>query len=213
MSSRHALAGLLCAALLALLGAAVAQDVQESLREQLEAVPLEQRDRIYRRAAKRSAMSPEQKAQFDRRVADWHALPADERRTRRERWQAWTSLPSDQRARLRGAAAAFAALDVQQQLEARERYDALDEHQRRGWLLGPELGADWEALQGLLMHVPTDQREPLLEALRGMSRQQRDDLGVLAQRTPPQERDALRKGLLATPAARRGPWLVEQLER
>jgi hypothetical protein len=63
------------------------------------------------------------------------------------------------------------------------------------------------------MQVPGAQREPLLEALRALGPQQRADLGVLAQRTPPQDRDRLRRELLDTPPARRGAWLLEQLER
>ena len=39
----------------------------------------------------------------------------------------------------------------------------------------------------------------------------RQELGVLAQRTPPQERQALRDELLATPAAQRDAWLVRKL--
>ncbi|HEX2083840.1 MAG TPA: hypothetical protein VHF86_10210, partial [Xanthomonadaceae bacterium] len=98
-------------------------------------------------------------------------------------------------------------------LDLRARFAQLDESRRHGWLLGPQLGADWERLQPLLMQVPAGQREPLLAALRGMSAQQRADLGVLAQRTPPQDRDRLRRELLAQRPADRGRWLVEQLDR
>lgn len=213
MFSRGVVAIATAAVFCALIGAAVAQGLPDKLRGQLDALSSEQRDQVYRRHAMLWAMSPQQQQQFRQRLADWQALPAHERRQRRERWQAWQALPSEQQARMRGAAATFAALTVQEQLDLRERFDAFDDTQQRGWLLGPELGADWAQLEPLLMHVPTAQRAPLLDALREMSRQQRADLGVLAQRTPPQSRDELRKGLLATPASRRGPWLVEQLER
>ena len=71
----------------------------------------------------------------------------------------------------------------------------------------------WLRLQPLLMQVAAEQRLPLRSALRAMSPQQRAALGVLAQRTPPQARDRLRRELLAVPVANRGAWLMEQLDR
>jgi hypothetical protein len=46
-----------------------------------------------------------------------------------------------------------------------------------------------------------------------MTPTERADLAVLAQRTPPQQRDALRRGLLSTSDANRAVWLQAQLER
>jgi len=210
---RRELRALLACAWLACAAAALAQDVSRDARERIAQLPSAQRDAFYRRDAIVRAMSPDQRAQFQRRIAAWQASPEAERRQRRERWQAWQALPAAERARIAAAASSFAALPVQQQLDARARYAALDEAHRRGYLLGPALGADWPGLQPLLMHVPAAQRDALLAALRAMSPQQRADLSVLAQRTPPQERAQLRASLLATPASRRGVWLVQQLER
>lgn len=204
---------LLACTLLAVAAAALAQGIPRAARERIAQLPSAQRDAFYRRDAMLRAMTPAQRAQFERRIAAWRALPERERRQRRERWQAWQALPADERARTIAAAAAFDALPVQAQLDARARYAQLDEAHRHGWLLGPALGADWPGLQPLLMHVPAAQRDALLAALRAMSAQQRADLSVLAQRTPPQERAQLRAALLATPASRRGIWLVQQLER
>src|SRR3546814_5351733 len=74
----------------------------------------------------------------------------------------------------------------------RAKYEALDGSERRGWMLGPVLGADYPKLHSLVSQVPAGQRESLLAALRALSPEARDDLAVLAQRTPPQARDALR---------------------
>ena len=41
----------------------------------------------------------------------------------------------------------------------------------------------------------------------------RDDLAALAQRLPPQERDAFRRELLAVPDGRRRAWLQQRRER
>ena len=91
------------------------------------------------------------------------------------------------------------------------RFAQLPAGDRRGWLLGPRLGLAWPRLQPLLMQVPADEREPLLAALHTLSPLQLDDLATLAQRTPPQERDALRRGLLATAQPDRTAWLQERL--
>lgn len=201
------------AALLAMLGAVAAQSLPDGLRKHAAALPAAQRERLRQRAAMLAAMSPAQRSAFERRIADWQALSPGDRHQRRERWQAWQALPEAERARLHAAARDYAALPVQEQLDLRARFAQLDGSERHGWLLGPVLGADWASLAPLLMHVPQAQRMALLEALRGLGAQQRADLGVLAQRTPPQDRERLRRELLATPAARRGAWLVQQLER
>jgi hypothetical protein len=67
-------------------------------------------------------------------------------------------------------------------------------------------------LQPLLAQVPASEHEPLLRTLRAMTSQQRRELGVLAQRTPPARREALRRDLMATSADARGDWLWRQLQ-
>jgi hypothetical protein len=194
-------------------GGVIAQALPGVLQEQVASLPSAQRDLLYRRAASLQAMTAQQRQQFERRLAEWNTLGEAERRERRERWQAWQALPVSERAQLQAAARAFAALPVQAQLDLRARYARLDESQRHGWLLGPGIGVHWQRLQPLLMQVPAEQRLPLLSALRAMTPQQREALGVLAQRTPPQMRNRLRSELLAVPAANRGSWLMEQLDR
>lgn len=201
------------AVLLACAAAALAQALPEALQEQASSLTSAQRDQLYRRTASLRAMTAPQRQQFERNLEQWKSLGETERRERRDRWQAWQSLPAAERAQLQAAATAFAALPVQAQLDLRARHAQLEDSRRRGWLLGPALGAHWDRLQPLLMQVPDDEREPLLAALRAMTPQQRADLGVLAQRTPPQSRDRLRRELLAVPAANRGAWLVAQLDR
>lgn len=194
-------------------GLTLAQTLPAELRERIGVLPSAQRDMLYRRAARLQAMAPTQRQAFEQRLAQWKALPEAERRVRRERFQAWQALPADQRAQLQDAAADYTALPVERQLDLKQRYAQLDDSQHHGWLLGPALGADWARLQPLLMQVAPRQRQPLLVALRAMTPQQRVDLGVLAQRTPPQDRNRLRETLLAVPAANRGAWLLAQLDR
>lgn len=165
------------------------------------------------RAARLQAMSSGQRVQFGQRLAEWKALPLAEREDRRARYQAWLQLDEAERLRLRAVAAEIATFPPQRQQALRAQFEALDASQRRGWRLGPMLGADYEKLQPLLAYVPPAQRLPLLAALRAMTAQQRAELAVLAQRTPPQDRQALRAELLAQPGAQIEAWLQRKLAR
>ncbi|HRN61188.1 MAG TPA: DUF3106 domain-containing protein [Luteimonas sp.] len=149
-----------------------------------------------------ASLSTEERAALQRRLEAWEALPESMRRDRREAWQAWRALPADERARMRAARDAFLSLPIAEQQALRARFDALDAGIRRGWLLGPTLGGDWPQLHALFAQVPADEREALLAALRTLPPQARDDLGVLAQRTPPQDRE-----LLAQAPDQRAGWL------
>ena len=164
-------------------------------------------------AARLQAMGSEQRAQFGQRLAEWQALPLAEREDRRARYQAWRQLEEAERVRLRAIAAQIAGFPPQRQQALRAQFDALDASQRRGWRLGPVLGADYEKLQALLAYVPPAQRLPLLASLRAMTAEQRAGLAVLAQRTPPQDRDALRGELLALSPAEMAAWLRHRLDQ
>jgi hypothetical protein len=198
---------------LALSTGVAAQSLPPGLLEKAQALPAPTGAELQRHAAALAAMTPGQRAAFDMRVAQWDAQVPAAQRERREAWQAWQALPEAERQRLRAAAAAFSALPPDQQQTLRAQYDAIDGSERRGWLLGPVLGADYPKLHALVAQVPPAQRDALLEALRALSSEGRADLSVLAQRTPPQARDALRTELLAQPASRRDAWLRDRLHR
>lgn len=162
-------------------------------------------------AARIAALDPAQREALQRRAADWDALPVSMQGERREAWLAWRALPADERARMRAAREAWRQLPVDRQQSLRAQFDALDAGIRRGWLLGPTLGAHWPRLHALFAQVAPDEREALLAALRALGPQALEDLGVLAQRTPPQERAALREALLAQPPGERAAWLRARL--
>lgn len=178
--------------------AAPTADLQQSLRQ---------------RQARLQAMSPEQNAAFMQRVAAWDALSTAQRQDQRARYQAWLALDASERAQLQAVATEFATFPIERQQALRQQFMALDDSQRHGWLLGPALGADYEKLHPLIAYVPADQRLPLLAALRAMDANQRADLAVLAQRTPPQERDDLRAELLAVPPGTFASWLKRKLDQ
>ena len=200
-------------AILLIAGVGAAQVLPPALQAQQATMPPDQRALLLRRQTQLDAMTAPQRQAFARRIAAWDALPPDQQAPRRDAWLAWLALPRAQRLRLRTTADAYAALPIEQQLALRREFDALDGSERRGWLLGPVLGRDYPRLQPLLAQVPAVQRGRLLAMLRAMSPGERSDLAVLAQRTPPQERDALRRALLSTTAANRAAWLQAQLDR
>ena len=202
--------------LVALLLAAVATAgaaLPPALQAQLSKLPPPLQQQLRAREATLQALASSQREALQRRALEWDALPLAQRRELRERWQAWQALPAQQQWQLRTAATAFAALPPEQQQALRARFEALDESARRGWRLGPTLGADYTRLQPLLMQVPAAQREPLLAVLRAMTPAELDDLATLAQRTPPPQRDALRRDLVSTSAANRAAWLRLRLDR
>lgn len=171
------------------------------------------RARLQAQAQAWSGWSRAERGAFAQRAAAWDAVPLAERRLRRESWQAWSALDDAARARLRAEASRVAAMAPAERDALRARFERLDLTTRRGWMLGPVLGTDYARLQPLLAHVPLDQQAGLLRTLRVMTPVQRADLAVLVQRTPPAERDALRRALVSTSDANRDAWLRLSLER
>jgi len=199
--------------MLLLAPALAAQAVLDDYARILPLLQPAQRAQLRQRATTWAGWTAAERADFGARATAWDALPPTQRGDRRERYLAWRALPAGERATVRAAMDRHAALPQDQQQALRTQFDALDRSQRQGWLLGPSLGADYPALQPLLAQVPVADHGPVLRVLRAMTPQQRIDLAVLLQRTPPQERDELRRALLSTSAANRQQWLWLRLER
>ncbi len=125
----------------------------------------------------------------------------------------WQALPEAERARVREAARRLAALPPDQQQTIRATFAAQDTRFREGWRLGPTLGAQFPKLEGLFGYLPIEQRDAALAALRQLSPEQLAQLTLIAQRTPPQERDKVRADFLALPAGGRDRWLHENVVR
>lgn len=195
-----------------LAGAAWAQGLPPTLRASVDALAPAQRAEVLQRQARLNALSPPARARLQKRLAAWEARPPAEQRMLREAWTAWRALSPLEQALLRNAASTFAALPADEQQALRARYDALDASERQGWRLGPVLGAAYPQLHALLAQVPEAQREPLLATLRAMTPGERADLAVLAQRTPPQARDELRRQLLSTAVEQRAAWLRRRVD-
>lgn len=142
--------------------------------------------------------------------AGFAQLDAQQQRQRRADYAAWRALPEAERERIRQAAARFNALPADQQQRLRQQFREQDQAFRDGWRLGPQLGLEFPKLHGLFGFVPPEQRETALAVLRQLSPAQLAQLTLVAQRTPPQERDTVRSAFLAVPAAERDSWLKRQ---
>ncbi|MFS8430902.1 DUF3106 domain-containing protein [Xanthomonas campestris pv. plantaginis] len=145
--------------------------------------------------------------------ARWGALTPAQRTELRARYAAWKALTATDKVVLRQARERLQALPDDQQRALRTQFGAMDRLHRDGWRLGSQLGNFYPQLQPLIGYVPVAQRDALLGVLRSLDAGQLEQLAVLAQRTPPQERDALRDALLAESAATRSTWLKRQLAR
>ncbi|MCO7471431.1 DUF3106 domain-containing protein [Stenotrophomonas maltophilia] len=143
-------------------------------------------------------------------AAAFAQLDPAQQRQRRSDYAAWRALPEGERERIRQAASRFAALPADQQQRLRTQFLAQDQAFREGWRLGPQLGAEFPKLHGLFGFVPPQQRDAVLAVLRQLSPAQLVQLALVAQRTPPQERDSVRSAFLTVPAAERDTWLKRQ---
>jgi len=141
------------------------------------------------------------------------ALDPAQLRELRSRYAQWQALPEAERARIRDAARRVAALPAAQQQALRARFDEQDQRFRDGWRLGPQLGQQFPKLQGLFGYLPVEQREPALIALRQLSEGQLAQLTLIAQRTPPQDRDRVRDQFLGLAPTARDAWLRENVVR
>lgn len=159
--------------------------------------------RLQANAAHWLSLTPAQREALVATMRAWDALPAADRAQRRGPFAAWQSLTADERGRVRRAAADLAALSPEQQQALRDGFEKLPADQRQDWWLGPEIGAGFAQLRPLFAFVPEDERTVLLALLRELSPEARADLAVLARRLPANQRESLRRDLVAAPAAER----------
>ncbi|WP_449465617.1 DUF3106 domain-containing protein [Stenotrophomonas humi] len=145
--------------------------------------------------------------------AAWATMTPQLKRELRARYAAWQALPEGERQRIAQAAAALAAMSATQRDALQAHFQGMDQMHRDGWLLGPRLGAFYAKLQPLLGYLPAEQREPMLALLHQLDAAQLEQLSLISQRTPPQERAALREQLLALAPAQRAAWLQQNVAR
>ncbi|MEA9557129.1 DUF3106 domain-containing protein [Xanthomonas nasturtii] len=160
-----------------------------------------------------SAPAPAAAPSAAQQRARWAALTPAQQADLRARYAAWKDLTATDSVVLRQARERLHSLPEDQQRALRTQFSTMDRLHRDGWRLGSQVGAFYPQLQPLMGYVPVDQRERLLAVLRSLDAGQLEQLAVLAQRTPPQDRDGLRDALLAEAPATRSAWLKRQLAR
>lgn len=141
----------------------------------------------------------------------WASMSPEQKREVRSRYAAWQALPVSEQQRIRQAATAIAALPDAQRQALHARYMAIDQMHRDGWLLGPQLGVLYPRLQPLLGYLPAAEREPVIALLWQLDAAQLEQLSLISQRTPPQQREELRTQLLALAPTQRDAWLREKV--
>ena len=124
--------------------------------------------------------------------------------------QQWQMLPAAERSRIVAAARWLALQPAGEQARLQEQFARLDRLHRDGWRLGPKVGKYWTGLQPLVGWLPAGQRTPMRQLLWSLEEEDLQRLVRLAQRTPPDARDALRRTLLGLPASQRSAWLRQQ---
>lgn len=200
-------------AVLLIAGLAGARAMPDELRHVLPLLQPPQRAAIEAQLRAWNAWTEPERRAFTRRAHEWDALPVAVRQQRRAAWWAWNRLSDDERLRLRSEATRLATLTPAERMALRAQFDALDLTTQRGWMLGPALGADFPRLQPLLAQAPREDHTDLLRTLRATTPEERGQLAVLVQRTPPQDRERLRRDLVSTSDSNRAAWLQLQLER
>lgn len=161
------------------------------------------RQSLQANAAHWLSLAPAQREALVATMRAWDALPAAERAQRRGPFAAWQSLSADERVRVRRVAARLAALAPAQQQALRDGFEKLPADQRQDWWLGPEIGRGFAQLRPLFAFVPEDERTALLALLRDLSPEARADLALLARRLPANQRESLRRDLVAAAPAER----------
>ena len=161
------------------------------------------RQRLQANARQWLALAPAERDALAATMAAWDALPAAERARRRGAFAAWQSLSPGERGRVHAAAVDLAAMTPEQRRSLRDGFEGLPPDQRQDWWLGPGIGAGFAQLRPLFAFVPEGERTALLALLRSLSPEARADLALLARRLPANQRESLRRDLMAAPPADR----------
>lgn len=168
-----------------------------------EHIDAEDRRRLLANANRWQVIPESERTAFLRHNTAWNALPPLQRMQRRERYAAWRALSPEDQARVRAAATRFTALSASEQQSRRLQFTALDTDSQRSWLLGPTNGAWIASVLPLFAYTPDAERAPTLAMLQALPVEAHALLLQLALRLPEQQRETLRRDLLATAASAR----------
>ncbi len=137
-------------------------------------------------------------------VAAWDALPAAERLAPRARFDAWQQLGPEGRAIARAAAAWLAQLPQERQDERLAQFGALPPERQNRFLRDAATRDVFDTIDAAFPFVPEAARAETLALVHGLAPSARAALREQAKRMSPQQRETLRRKLLALPADERG---------
>ena len=187
------------------------QGLLDSARDAWPELDVATRDMLLRQADDWAARRAAHRDQLRQRLLAWDALSAPERARQRTPFLAWQRLSDTDRGQIRIAANRLAGLSALERQSLREQFAASPADTQALWWLGPALGQELARFSSLFAFMPESDRPALLQVLRELDDSSRANLATLAPRLSEARRQALRRDLLAAPAARRGPLISERL--
>lgn len=146
------------------------------------------------------ALDETQRQLLTERIAAWDAMPAAERLAPRARFDAWQQLGPEGRATARAAATWLAQASPEQQQELADTFQALPLNQQSRFLRDAATRDVFDTIDAVFPFVPETARTETLALVRALQPAARTALREQAKRMSPQQREALRKKLLALPA-------------
>lgn len=146
------------------------------------------------------ALDETQRQLLTERIAAWDAMPAAERLAPRARFDAWQQLGPEGRATARVAATWLAQASPEQQQELADTFQALPLNQQSRFLRDAATRDVFDTIDAVFPFVPETARTETLALVRALQPAARTALREQAKRMSPQQREALRKKLLALPA-------------
>lgn len=146
------------------------------------------------------ALDEPQRQRLTETVVAWDAMPAAERLALRARFDAWQQLGPEGRATARAAATWLAQLPSDQQDGYTVRFQALPPERQARFLRDAATREVFDTIDAAFPFVPEAARAETLALVRGLEPAARIALRDQARRMSPQQREALRKRLLALPA-------------
>ena len=177
-----------------------------------EALDAAQRERLRRNTRHWLSLDAAQRAQLQARLAAWEAMPPAQRAQIRERAAAWQRLAPSEQAALRASHAQVQAMAPVERAAMRDAFAQVGTSEKRALLVGENEQALAEVAREAFAFVPPDARGATLDMLRSLAPGDRELLATLASRIGPEQRDPLRRELLARPRAQRGAYLRERLD-
>lgn len=161
------------------------------------------RIRLQHNAARWRALTPKQQAALQERLVAWDSITPQQRVRLRARYDALQDMPPDERDDVHRAFERFKALPRARQASLRKRFAALPAEQRSAFLLDAGNRDTIDVARRYFAFVPPDERDATLAMLRGLDAPTRQALRQLAGRLGAEQREVLRRDLLAaTPDAR-----------